>query len=58
MSKAETTKFKDLALDTPGLLYTYILKSRETATDVYELLNYNGKRGVISNQEGTKSNFK
>ena len=58
MSKAETTKFKDLALDTPGLLYTYILKSRETATDVYELLNYNGKRGVISNQEIDSSHFK
>lgn len=58
MSKAETTKFKNLALDTPGLLYTYILKSRETATDVYELLNYNGKRGVISNPERDNSYFK
>ena len=58
MSKAETTKFKELTLDTPGLLYTYILKSRETATDVFELLNYNGKRGVISNQERDNSYFK
>jgi DNA primase catalytic core len=49
LTKAEESNFKNLSLDTPGKLYTYVLKSRETATDVYELLDYNGQRGKIKN---------
>ena len=37
LTKAEESDFKNLSLDTPDKLYTYVLKSRETATDVYEL---------------------
>lgn len=49
LTKAEESDFKNLSLDTPDKLYTYVLKSRETATDVYELLDYNGQRGKIKN---------
>jgi DNA primase catalytic core len=49
LSTAENTDFKNIGLDTPNKLYTYVLKSRETATDVYELLDYNGQRGKIKN---------
>lgn len=57
MTKAEESQFKNLNLDTPDKLYTYILKSRETATDIFELLDYNGKRGVIKNQGNTGSQY-
>lgn len=55
LTKAEESDFKNLSLDTPDKLYTYVLKSRETATDVYELLDYNGQRGKIKN---SSSHFK
>ncbi len=60
LTKAEENDFKNIGLDTPDKLYTYVLKSRETATDVYELLDYNGKRGVIKNSgsSGSSSYFK
>jgi len=50
LTKAEESDFKNIGLDTPDKLYTYVLKSRETATDVYELLDYNGQRGKIKNR--------
>jgi DNA primase catalytic core len=58
LTKAQETDLRRMGLDRPDKLYTYILKSRETATDVYELLNYNGKRGVIENSNtGGNLNF-
>jgi len=51
LTKAEENDLKNLSLDTPDKLYTYVLKSRETATDVYELLDYNGQRGKIKNRK-------
>ena len=53
LTKAEESDFKNLSLDTPDKLYTYVLKSRETATDVYELLDYNGQRGKIKNKRNS-----
>jgi len=49
LTKAEETDFNKMGLGSPDILYTYILKSRETASDIYELLGYSGKRGVIRN---------
>ena len=57
LTKAEESDFKNLSLDTPDKLYTYVLKSRETATDVYELLDYNGQRGKIKNSSSSGSNY-
>ena len=57
MTNADQSQFKHLGLDTPDKLYTYILKSRETATDIWELLDYNGKRGVIKNQGNNGSQY-
>ena len=57
LTKAEESDFKNLSLDTPDKLYTYVLKSRETATDVYELLDYNGQRGKIKNSSSSGSSF-
>ncbi len=53
LTKAEESDFKNIGLDTPNKLYTYVLKSRETATDVYELLDYNGQRGKIKNSSSS-----
>lgn len=59
LTKAEESDFKNIGLDTPDKLYTYVLKSRETATDVYELLDYNGQRGKIKNSSSSgSSHFK
>ena len=58
LTKAEESDLRDLGLDTPDKLYTYVLKSRETATDVFELLDYNGKRGVIKNKNNSIDYFK
>jgi DNA primase catalytic core len=55
LTKAEESDFKNISLDTPNKLYTYVLKSRETATDVYELLDYNGQRGKIKNSSSSGS---
>jgi len=57
LTKAEESNFKNLSLDTPDKLYTYVLKSRETATDVYELLDYNGQRGKIKNSSNSGSSY-
>jgi len=57
LTKAEEGQLKNLSLDAPDKLYTYILKSRETATDIWELLDYNGKRGVIKNQGNNGSQY-
>jgi len=57
LTKAEESQLKNLSLDAPDKLYTYILKSRETATDIWELLDYNGKRGVIKNQGNNGSQY-
>jgi DNA primase catalytic core len=57
LTKAEEGQLKSQGLDTPDKLYTYILKSRETATDIWELLDYNGKRGVIKNQGNNGSQY-
>jgi replicative DNA helicase len=57
LTKAEESDFKNIGLDTPDKLYTYVLKSRETATDVYELLDYNGQRGKIKNSSSSGSNY-
>lgn len=57
LTKAEESDFKNLSLDTPDKLYTYVLKSRETATDVYELLDYNGQRGKIKNSSSSGSSY-
>lgn len=51
LTKAEENDLKNIGLDTPDRLYTYVLKSRETATDIYELLDYNGQRGKIKNRK-------
>jgi replicative DNA helicase len=53
LSKSEASEFENLGLNTPDKLYTYILKSRETATDVWELLDYNGQKGVIKNSNSS-----
>lgn len=59
LTKAEESDFKNLSLGTPDKLYTYILKSRETASDVYDLLDYNGQRGKIKNSSSSgSSHFK
>jgi len=50
LNKAEEGDIRSKGLDIPDKLYTYVLKSRETASDVWELLDYSGKRGVIKNQ--------
>ena len=50
LSKAEQNYLTARGLTTPNQLYAYVLKSRETASDTWELLDYNGKLGVISNQ--------
>jgi replicative DNA helicase len=57
LTKAEENDFKNKGLDTPDKLYTYVLKSRETPTDVYELLDYNGKRGKIKNSNSSGSSY-
>jgi len=57
LTKAEESDFKNLSLDTPDKLYTYVLKSRETATDVYELLDYSGQRGKIKNSSSSGSSY-
>lgn len=57
LTKAEENDFKNLSLDCPNKLYTYVLKSRETATDVYELLDYNGQRGKIKNSSSSGSSY-
>ena len=57
LTKAEESDFKNLSLDTPDKLYTYVLKSRETATDVYELLDYNGQRGKIKNSNSSGGSY-
>ncbi len=49
LTKSELTDIKSKGLDALNKLYTYVLKSRETATDVSVLLDYNGRRGVIKN---------
>lgn len=49
LTKSELTDVKSKGLDALNKLYTYVLKSRETATDVSVLLDYNGRRGVIKN---------
>jgi len=51
LTKAEENDLKNIGLDAPDRLYTYVLKSRETATDIYELLDYNGQRGKIKNRK-------
>ena len=56
LSKAETSDLTNKGLEAPDKLYTYVLKSRETATDVWELLDYNGKRGKIKNSGGSTAN--
>ena len=50
LSKAEQIDLTARGLTTPNQLYAYVLKSRETASDTWELLDYNGKLGVITNQ--------
>jgi len=57
LTKAEITDFRNLSLDTPDKLYTYVLKSRETASDVFDLLNYNAKRGKIKNSSSSGSSY-
>lgn len=57
LTKAEESDFKNLSLDTPDKLYTYVLKSRETATDVHELLDYNGQRGKIKNSSSSGNSY-
>ena len=49
LSKTEKKEFTELSLDVPDKLYTYVLKSRETPTGDFELLDYNGQRGKIKN---------
>lgn len=58
LTKAEQSEIKNKGLNAKDKLYTYILKSRETATDVGELLDYNGKRGVIKNSQQNHNPFK
>ena len=53
ISKAEAQEFNSRGLNQKDKLYTYILKSRETATDVWELLDYSGKRGKIKNSSSS-----
>lgn len=43
--------------DKKDKLYTVILKSRETSSDPEELLNYNAKRGLITNDSSTNNYF-
>jgi len=50
MSKAENALFSERGLDEKDRLYIEVLKSRETATGDWDLLDYNGKRGLISNR--------
>ncbi len=57
LTKAEESDFKNIGLDTSNKLYTYVLKSRETATDVYELLDYNGQRGKIKNSSSSGNDY-
>ena len=56
LSKADSSDLINKGLEAPDKLYTYVLKSRETATDVWELLDYNGKRGKIKNSGGSTAN--
>jgi DNA primase catalytic core len=42
---------KEKIQDKKDKLYTVILKSRETSSDVEELLNYNAKQGLITNND-------
>lgn len=53
LSDNEVKELKNKGLDAPNILYTYVLKSRETASDIYELLNYNGQRGKIKNSNNS-----
>ncbi len=57
MTKAEENDFKKYGLDTPDKLYAYVLKSRETASDVWELLKYSGKRGKIKNSSSSVGSY-
>ena len=56
LSKAEITDIEYRGLTEKDKLYVYLLKSRDTESDVYTLLNYNGKRGKIGNSNTTTSN--
>ena len=47
LTKADQAEISKRELDIKDRLYFYILKSRETATDTWTLLGYDGKRGVI-----------
>lgn len=49
LTGGDKKEFINRGLDKRGKLYVNILKSRETASGLYELLDYNGKRGVIKN---------
>jgi replicative DNA helicase len=57
LSNKEKKEFIELSLDVPNKLYTYVLKSRETPTDISELLDYNGQRGKIKNSSNSGSSY-
>jgi hypothetical protein len=58
--KEELKIINELGLTPPDILYTYVLKSRETASDISELLDYNAMRGKIENssQPTVSTHFK
>jgi hypothetical protein len=47
LSRAEKGEIEKRGLSAPNMLYAYVLKSRETASDIWDLWEYNGKQGVI-----------
>jgi len=57
LSNKEKKEFIELSLDVPNKLYTYVLKSRETRTDISELLDYNGQKGKIKNSSNSGSSY-
>ena len=56
-SKGEESEIKKRTGDATTGMYVELLKSRDLATGIYELLDYNGKTGKIKNSSSSGSNL-
>ncbi|MFP4528862.1 MAG: DnaB-like helicase C-terminal domain-containing protein [Candidatus Kapaibacterium sp.] len=57
LTKSEESDMNSKSLRLPDRLFVQILKSRETASGLSELLLYNGKKGVIENESDEEPTF-
>ena len=56
-SKGEESEIKKRTGDATTGMYVELLKSRDLATGIYELLDYNGKTGKIKNSSNSGSSY-